>query len=249
MEVGLVEISYPSGFTGVNTIDTLKHNVLVLEFGVVLLPVRHYTSFNDLYNTLKSCIHFKEKPEELHTEFQRYFNLLPHKLFGPHTSVLHTGKINSIILDSTKIAFPARVYSGTGELIETILSRLPIATDIYPLYRQLFHSMFQDKNVTFVEFKSSEFNKTQVPQHVFVYTDIIKPNMDGDSYVRLLAPVQFPGPTSDNRLDHPLFKPLEQLFIETIAMQSVTKTGDDVKFITISVPYISILHFKNKSLS
>jgi hypothetical protein len=78
-EVGLVEISCPSGFTGVNTIDTSKHNVLVLEFGVVLFPVRRYMSFNDLYKTLKSSLHSNETQEEL-----QYFYLLPHKLFGPH---------------------------------------------------------------------------------------------------------------------------------------------------------------------
>jgi hypothetical protein len=71
-------------------------------------------------------------------------------------------------------------------------------------------SMAQDENVTFIEFKSSEFNKTQVPEPVYVYTDIIKRNLVGDSYVRLLTPIQFPGPRGSNRFDLPLYRPLEQ---------------------------------------
>jgi hypothetical protein len=99
--------------------------------------------------------------------------------------------MNSVILDSTKIEFPARMYYGTGELIETIQSRLLTASDIYPLKRQLCHFMVQDVNVAFVEFKISEFKRTQVSEPVYIYTDITKPNLVGDSYVRLLTPVGY----------------------------------------------------------
>jgi hypothetical protein len=85
------------------------------------------------------------------------------------------------------------------------------------------------------------------PEPVYVYTDIIKPNLVGDSYVRLLASLHFPSETGYHRFDYPLYKPVEQPFIESIAIRLVTKTGENVMFEYSNIPCLVVLHFKKKS--
>ena len=85
-----------------------------------------------------------------------------------------------------------------------------------------------------------------VSEPVYVYTDIIKPNLVGDSYVRLLTPLHFPSPTWHHRFDYPLYRPVEQSYIESIGIRLVTKTGNDVAFEDSEIPCLAILHFKKK---
>jgi len=42
------------------------------------------------------------------------------------------------------------------------------------------------------------------PELVYVYTDIIKPNLVADDYVRLLTSLQFPSAKGCYRFDYPL---------------------------------------------
>jgi len=46
-----------------------------------------------------------------------------------------------------------------------------------------------------------------------VYTGIIKPNLVGDYYVKLLTILHFPSSTGYHRLDFPLYSPVHQAFI------------------------------------
>ncbi len=69
----------------------------------------------------------------------------------------------------------------------------------------------------------------------------------GDSYVTVLTTLHFPSKTGYHRFDYPLYSPVEQSFIESIAFRLVTKTGQDVAFDNSSVPSLVILHFKKKS--
>jgi hypothetical protein len=46
------------------------------------------------------------------------------------------------------------------------------------------------------------------PEHVYVYTDIIKPNLFGESYVELLT-LHFPSSTGYHRFDFSLYRPVE----------------------------------------
>jgi len=47
------------------------------------------------------------------------------------------------------------------------------------------------------------FNYTR-PETVYIYTDIIKPDLVGDSYLRLLTPLHFPSNTGYHRFDYTL---------------------------------------------
>jgi hypothetical protein len=62
---------------------------------------------------------------------------------------------------------------------------------------------------------------------VYIYADIIKPNLVRDCYVRLLTALHFPSTTGCHRFHYPLYKPVEQSFIESIAIRLVTKPGED----------------------
>ena len=90
------------------------------------------------------------------------------------------------------------------------------------------------------------FNFAQ-PEPVYGYTDIIKPNLVGDSYVRLLTSLHFPSTTGYHRFDYPLYKPVVQSFIESISIRLVMKTGENVLFEESGIPCLVILHFKKKS--
>ena len=90
------------------------------------------------------------------------------------------------------------------------------------------------------------FNFAQ-PELVYVYTDIIKPNLVGDSYVRLLTSLHFPSTTGYHRFDYPLYKPVEQSFIESISIRLVMKTGENVLFEESDIPCMVILHYKKRS--
>ena len=69
-----------------------------------------------------------------------------------------------------------------------------------------------------------------LPEPVYVYTDVIRPNLVEDSYVQLLTSLHFPSATGYHRFNYPMYRPVEQSFIESIAIRSVTKTGKNVVF-------------------
>ena len=49
------------------------------------------------------------------------------------------------------------------------------------------------------------------------------------------------------RFDYPLYKPVEQSFIESISIRLFMKTGEYVLFEDGDIPCLVILHFKKKS--
>jgi hypothetical protein len=81
------------------------------------------------------------------------------------------------------------------------------------------------------------FNFAQ-PDPVYIYTDIIKPNLVGNSYVRLLTSLHFPSNTGYHRFDYPLYKPVEPSFIQSISIRLVIKTGENVLFEVSDIPCI-----------
>jgi len=79
-----------------------------------------------------------------------------------------------------------------------------------------------------------------------MYTDI-KQNLVGDSYVKILATLHFPSSTGYHRFDFPLYRPVEQSFIETITIRLVTKNAEDVLFQDSDIHCVLTSHFKKKS--
>jgi hypothetical protein len=136
---------------------------------------------------------------------------------------------SSVVLDNNLAThFPARVYNGLEDLTKTILEPANCRTS----------------KVTVALKDNSDFT---APEPVYVYTDIIKPNLVGDSYVRLLTTLHFPSSTGYHTFDFPLYRPVEQSFIESITIRLVTKDAEDVLFQDSEIPCITTSHFKNKS--
>ena len=77
---------------------------------------------------------------------------------------------NSIIVNENLVSyFTARVYRGIDDLAETIMNPANC------------------RSSTVNRSTKDNFNFAQ-PEPVYIYTDIIKPNLIGDPYVRLLNP-------------------------------------------------------------
>jgi len=121
------------------------------------------------------------------------------------------------------------IYNGIDDLAETIMNPAN------------YHSSTVNLST------KDNFHFTQ-PDPVYIYTDIIKPNLVGDSYVRLLTFLHFPSNTGYHRFDYPLYKPVEQFFRESISIRLVMKTGDNVLFEDGDIPCLVILHFKKSPL-
>ena len=65
--------------------------------------------------------------------------------------------------------------------------------------------------------------------------------------MRLLTTLHFPSNTGYHRFDYPLYKPVEQSFIESISIRLFMKTGDNVLFEDSDIPCLVLLHVKKKS--
>jgi len=93
---------------------------------------------------------------------------------------------NCIIFDENLVScFPARVYNGIDDLAKTIMNPAICHSSTVNLSTKVY------------------FNFTQ-SELIYIYTDIIKPNLVGDSYVRLLTSSHFPSNTAYHRFDYPL---------------------------------------------
>ena len=118
--------------------------------------------------------------------------------------------------------FPVRVYNGLEDLAETIMTPANC------------HSSKITMSVEYnYNFATSE--------PVYVYTDIIKPNLVGESYVRLLTTPHFLSNTDYHRFHYSFYRPIEQSFIESITFGLVTNTDEDVAFDSSDIPCIIIL--------
>ena len=111
-----------------------------------------------------------------------------------------------LVNESLVSYFPARTYNDINDLAETIINPSNCRSSTM--------------NVS----TKDNFNFAQ-PEPVYIYTDIIKPNLVGESYVRLLTSLHIPSTTGYHRFDYPLYKPVEQSFIESIDSFSYENWG------------------------
>ena len=102
--------------------------------------------------------------------------------------------------------FPNRVYNKLEDLAEIIM------------YTGNCHS---DK----VNMPMKDNNDYASTEPVSFYTDIVKPNLVVDSYVKILTTLHFPSVTGYHWFDHSMYTPIEQSVIEAITIRLVTKNG------------------------
>jgi len=182
-EVGLVEISYPSGYK-----KRFRHNTIRLDSQEVIFPVKDYESMLDLFTNVPYLLEPSKKEKFMRIIIQ-YLNKYTEE---PSTQLFNScyGE-NSVKIDNLIVLhFPARIYKGLEDLAETIRNPANCHT-----------------SRTTVSLKYNLDFTT--PEPVYVYTDIIKPNLVGDSYVKLLTTLHFPSSTGYHRFDFPLYRPVE----------------------------------------
>jgi len=107
--------------------------------------------------------------------------------------------------------FPSRAYVSIDDLAETIMNP---ANSRSSTVKQPIKD-----NINFAH-----------PEPAYVYTDIIKPNLFGDSYVRILLSLHFPSAKVYHRFDYPLYKLVEQSYIKSISIRLFMKTVENVLF-------------------
>ena len=122
-------------------------------------------------------------------------------------------------MDNVVSHFSNRVYNGLDDLAETIMNPA--------------NCHFTRVNVPVkdnYDFASRE--------PVYVYTNIVKPNLVGESFVKILTTLHFPSSTRYHRFDYPLYMPIEQSSIQSITIRLFTKNGEDVLFDDSDIPSV-----------
>ena len=142
--------------------------------------------------------------------------------------LVHAAEKIPLLLTNLVYYFPARVYNGIEDLAETIINPANCRTSIVMLPTK------------------DNLNFTQ-PEPVYVYVDVIKPNLVGDTDLGLVTSLHFPSVKGYHRFDYPFYKPVEQSFIESISIRLFMKFGTNVLFEDSDIPCLVLLHFKKKS--
>jgi hypothetical protein len=108
-EVGLVEISYPTGYRTRTRHRTLRVDSVTIDF-----PVKHYDSMTDL--ALQLSTHYKKSSKELDKFYTAFDKVLkPYKMPNEVTEELSSSGYddNSVQLkDSIVSHFPVKTYNG-----------------------------------------------------------------------------------------------------------------------------------------
>lgn len=95
----------------------------------------------------------------------------------------------------------------------------------------------------------STANETKNPggkELVFVYCDIIKPQLIGDAYVKCLRIIQFPEKTAYHNFQTIYYLPVEKTEFQVISVEITTKTGELAKLTASKKPTMLVLHFKKR---
>ena len=203
------------------------HDTLRLDSEEIIFPVKHYESVFDLLTNIPQFYEPSKKRKFCPYFFSNYI-----KKYQKQSEELFNScrGENSIMVNENLFSyFPVRVYNGIDDLAETIMNAANCRSSTVNLSTKDY------------------FNFAQ-PEPVYIYTYIIKPNLVGNSYVRLLTSLHFQSYRGYHRFFYPLYKPVEQSFIESISIRLVMKTGDNVLFEESDIPCLVILHFKRSPL-
>jgi len=182
---GNLRYPHPKGYNKV-----FLHNTLRSDSEEIIFPVKHYES---LFYLLSNIPRFFEPfiNESFIRIFSKYINIYE----GQSKELFNSCRVeNSIIVNANLVSyFPALVdimifLNYQKQLWTFVIAVLPQWTFPIKIILTLLSRIF--------------------------YTDIIKQNLVGDFYVRLLISLHFPSDTGYHRFKYPLQKPVEPLYIE-----------------------------------
>jgi len=159
-EFVLVEISYPKGYK-----KRFQHNTIRLDSQEVIFVVKHYESLFDLLPNISHLLEpsKKERFMQIFKEYTNKYQELGKQLFNSCY-----GENSIRICENVKSHFPARVYNGLEDFAETIMKATNCRTP----------------KITVSVKDKTDFT---TPEPLHVYTYIIKTNLFGNFYVRLLT--------------------------------------------------------------
>ena len=83
-------------------------------------------------------------------------------------------------------------------------------------------------------------------QPVYVYCDLIGPQMVGNTFARCLRTVQYPSPCGHHIFDKMYYVPVEKMDFHTVAIEVLTKLGARVPFPDSAKPLVVVLHFRRR---
>jgi len=155
------------------------HNTLRLDSEEITFPVKQYESVFDLLTNIPPFYEpsINENFVRIFSNYINNYQKQSEELFSSCRGE------NSIMVDENLVSyFPTRVYNGIDDLAQIIMNPANCHSSTVNLSTK------------------DNFNFTQ-PEPVYIYTDIIKPNLVGDSYVRLLTSLHFPSNTGYHRFE------------------------------------------------
>lgn len=125
------------------------------------------------------------------------------------------------------VEFPVRIYRGIGDLVTTIKTRFSSLDALKAANKAMYTEVIKDLDAIRAKKKStpSYYVVPNNTQPVFVYTDIVEPQLVGDSYVRCLRVVQFPAADGHHIFTDKYYVPVEKTSFNAVAVELLTSLG------------------------
>jgi hypothetical protein len=83
-------------------------------------------------------------------------------------------------------------------------------------------------------------------QPIFVYSDLIEPQMVGDTFARCLRIVHYPPSDGYHTFDKVYYVPLEKTDFKTVNLEVLTNLGERVPLPDSTKPLVAVRHFRRR---
>jgi hypothetical protein len=83
-------------------------------------------------------------------------------------------------------------------------------------------------------------------QPIFMCCDVMGPQVVGDTLARYLSTVHYPSPDGHHIFDKVYYVPVENTDVQTVALEVLTKLGEQVPFPDSMKPLDAVLHFRRR---
>lgn len=270
-EVGLVDIFYPylleddiisdSEIADKESDDKKqkkKINTIITRLGSVDFPQNSYSSFEDLYQTIKEAASKQINVNILLQNLQWIVLRDNHELLNMKRSNQRWKPIeddprkaaNTIAYTSQGqqgvIRFPVKIYRSLEELVTTIRSRLPSLNMAIAVNQMLNSFLSNDLKGVYYPLKTDTEENMFNKEPVYVYVDIIEPQYVGGIKSRVIRSIPFPVPTRYQTFNPITYVKVEKQHIDVITFSLQTMHGERVRFVSTTVPLVATLHFRRR---
>ena len=251
--VGLAEISYPTGVDIINSPlqfdeDALLNFVYITEQKFVGFAPLQNGKIVDIYKSLiKSFSNEGHKKyflidfDKAISEYRKEVNFM--LASGQKWISRRSSKVwaNTNHIADVNIHIPVRRYAGIRDLLQTLKNCATTYDDFKKVLNSLYTAVDSDLNKLDAVTAISPYTSHDT-DNVFVYTDIIEPQIVGGVYTRCLRIIQLPQ-------KHHVFNPIYYYPVQTSSFQTIgidlrNKFGESPLFSDSLKPCIAVLHFK-----